>query len=75
MNTSAKFQELYEYAVAIGCDAKLGEMMALNTSFKTGGPCAVRISPDSAEQLKDILNKVNELSVPFVVLGNGTRVS
>ena len=74
MNTSAKFQKLYEYAVAIGCDARLNEMMAFNTSFKTGGPCAVRISPDSADHLKDIINKANELDVPFIVLGNGTNV-
>ena len=74
MNTSLNFQELYEYAESVGCDAVKGEKMSLNTSFKTGGPCAVRLSPNSVDQLKDIINKANELSVPFVVLGNGTNV-
>ena len=74
MNTSLNFQELYEYAESVGCDAVIGEKMSLNTSFKTGGPCAVRLSPNSVDQLKDIINKANELSVPFVVLGNGTNV-
>ena len=74
MNTSLNFQELYEYAESVGCDAVKGEKMSLNTSFKTGGPCGVRLSPNSVDQLKDIINKANELSVPFVVLGNGTNV-
>ena len=74
MNTSLNFQELYEYAESVGCDAVKGEKMSLNTSFKTGGPCAVRLSPNSVDQLKDIINKANELSVAFVVLGNGTNV-
>lgn len=74
MNTSLNFQELYEYAEAVGCDAVKNEKMSLNTSFKTGGPCAVRLSPNSVDQLKDIINKANELSVPFIVLGNGTNV-
>lgn len=74
MNTSINFKELYQYAVSIGCDAAENEKMSLNTSFKTGGPCAVRLSPDSAEQIKSIIEKANELCVPFTVLGNGTNV-
>lgn len=74
MNTSLGFKELYDYAKAIGCDAVKNEPMALNISFKTGGPCAVRLSPDSADQLKAVITKANELSVPFVILGNGTNV-
>lgn len=74
MNTNFNFQELYDYAVSTGCEAVLGEKMSLNTSFKTGGPCGVRLSPSSTEQLKDIIAKANELQIPFTVLGNGTNV-
>lgn len=74
MNTNFNFQELYDYAVSVGCEAVLGEKMSLNTSFKTGGPCGVRLSPSSTEQLKDIIAKANELQIPFTVLGNGTNV-
>lgn len=74
MNTSFNFQELYNYAASINCDAVMGEAMSLNTSFKTGGPCGVRLSPDSSEQLILILNKAKELGIPYVVLGNGTNV-
>lgn len=68
------FNELFSYAQSIDCEAVLGESMAKNTSFKTGGPCGVRISPNSTEQLISIINKAKELSIPYVILGNGTNV-
>lgn len=74
MNISDRFQELYNYALSLGCDASTGERMSAYTSFKTGGPCGVRLSPSDANQLKDIITKANLLSIPFVVLGNGTNV-
>ena len=74
MNNSVKFQELYKYSLSVGCDAATDEKMSSYTSFKTGGPCGVRISPSNAEQLKNVIAKAKELSIPFVVLGNGTNV-
>ncbi len=74
MDTRFNYQELYDYAVSIGCEAVLGEKMSLNTSFKTGGPCGIRLSPNGTEQLKDIITKANDLEIPFIVLGNGTNV-
>ena len=74
VNMINNFQELYNYANTIGCEAVLGEKMSLNTSFKTGGACGIRLSPENAEQVALIITKANELSVPFVVLGNGTNV-
>ncbi len=74
VNMINNFQELYNYADSIGCEAALGEKMSLNTSFKTGGACGIRLSPKNAEQVALIISKANELSIPFVVLGNGTNV-
>ena len=74
VNMINNFQELYNYANTIGCEAVMGEKMSLNTSFKTGGACGIRLSPENAEQVALIITKANELSVPFVVLGNGTNV-
>ncbi len=74
MNINSVFQELYNYAKEIGCDCALNEDMAKNTSFKTGGPCPVRLSPSSTEQLINIIDKCKELNISFVVLGNGTNV-
>ncbi len=72
--TNFNFNQIYTYAESIGCDAVLGESMSKNTSFKTGGPCGVRISPQNNKQLVDVITKAKELNVPFVVLGNGTNV-
>ena len=74
MNSKFNFQELYDYASDIGCDCVLNEEMCKNISFKTGGPCGVRLSPSTTQQLISIINKANELGVPFIILGNGTNV-
>lgn len=74
MNNSYDFKALYDYALSVNCDAVMGEEMSRNTSFKTGGPCGVRLSPSGAEQVKNVINKANELNIPFVVLGNGTNI-
>ncbi|MBR0536165.1 MAG: UDP-N-acetylmuramate dehydrogenase [Clostridia bacterium] len=74
MSTTFNFQELYNYSQGIGCDCALGEAMSKNTSFKTGGPCGIRLSPSDTNQLIDIINKATELEIPFVVLGNGTNI-
>ena len=74
MNNKYNFQELYNYAISIGCDCALNEPMSKNISFKTGGPCGIRLSPSKANQLIKIINKINELGIPYIVLGNGTNV-
>ncbi len=74
MKSTFNFQELYDYAIAEGCEAALSEAMSKNTSFKTGGLCGVRISPYTKEQLIGVINKAKELGVPFVVIGNGTNI-
>ena len=74
VNMNNTFQELYNYALSINCEAVPGDRMCLHTSFKTGGPCGIRLSPESAEQVILTLKKCEELNIPFVVLGNGTNV-
>ncbi len=74
MSNKHNFQELYNYAISINCDCALNEPMSKNISFKTGGPCGVRLSPSTTDQLIAVINKANEENIPFVVLGNGTNV-
>lgn len=72
--SNINFNGLYEYAVSINCDCALNEPMSHNISFRTGGPCGIRLSPSNPQQLIDIINKANELFVPYIILGNGTNV-
>lgn len=74
MNENFNFQELYDYAKELGCDCALSESMSKNTSFKTGGPCGVRISPYTEDELIAVINKAKQLDIPFVVIGNGTNI-
>ncbi len=69
-----KFQQLSNYAESINCEAVLDDRMCFHTSFKTGGPCGIRISPENTEQIILLITKARELNIPFVVLGNGTNV-
>lgn len=74
MNSDYNFRDLYEYALSIGCDACLNDMMNQYTSFKTGGPCGIRLSPADKNQLIDILRKIRELDIPYTVIGKGTNI-
>ncbi len=74
MTDKINLRKLQTYAESIGCECALAEEMYKNTSFKTGGKCAVRLSPSSENQLIDIIKKAKELNIPFIVLGNGTNI-
>ena len=74
MNSNYSFRELYDFAVSINCDACMDDMMCQYTSFKTGGPCGVRLSPAGTDQLIAILKKAKELNVPYEVIGKGTNI-
>ncbi len=74
MSNTFNFQELYNYARSIGCDCALNEEMKKIISFKTGGPCGIRLSPADNKQLINVINKAKELEIPFIILGNGTNV-
>lgn len=74
MNSDYNFRQLYDYAVNINCDACLDDMMSQYTSFKTGGPCGVRLSPADADTLINILKKAKELDIPYEVIGKGTNI-
>lgn len=49
------------------------EMMNCHTSFRTGGPAEIYISPDSLKDLISILKTANENNYKCTVLGNGSN--
>ncbi len=43
------------------------------TSFRIGGPCDLAVYPACADAFVFAINKCKELSVPYIVLGNGSN--
>ncbi len=48
--------------------------MAEHTTFKTGGPAKIFITPKSLDELKTVIKFFYELKVPYYVLGKGSNV-
>ena len=68
------FCGLKEAAINNLCDVKENALLKNYTSFKTGGECPLLITPKSKDALSAVLKAAKSLSVPFVVLGNGSNV-
>lgn len=52
----------------------VNEPMACHTSFKIGGPADVFVKPENKEGLRQILSTCAQMSVPVMVMGNGTNL-
>lgn len=50
------------------------ESMSLHTSFRTGGPADIFITPETADEIKTALQIVSEENIPAVVIGNGSNL-
>lgn len=44
------------------------------TTFRVGGPCPLFIDHPSADQLTALIQKLNELKMPFLVIGQGSNL-
>ncbi len=50
------------------------EDMSRHTTFKTGGPASLFISPADTEQLKKVIEVLDRISADFFILGNGSNI-
>ncbi|MFZ7132199.1 MAG: UDP-N-acetylmuramate dehydrogenase [Eubacteriales bacterium] len=55
-------------------DILFNEPMKNHTSFKTGGPVSVLLTPRSTEQIKNLLTLFKEDNIPFYIMGNGSNL-
>lgn len=51
---------------------RLDEPMSLHTTFKTGGPADVFVTPESIDELVQVIGACRKLGVPYFVLGKGS---
>lgn len=55
-------------------NVKQNESMKNHTSFKIGGQCDYFVMPENANQVKLIIEKLNELEIPYFLLGKGSNL-
>lgn len=59
----------------VGFDAvRLQESMKLHTTFRIGGNARFFVSPQTVEQIREILLLCNRLELPYYILGNGSNL-
>lgn len=64
-----------DLAAIVGADnIKKNEPMSRHTSFKIGGACDYLVSPESIEQIQELVKYCNENNIPFFILGNGSNL-
>lgn len=51
---------------------RLDEPMSQHTTFKTGGPADVFVTPESIDELVQVIGACRKLGVPYFVLGKGS---
>ena len=59
---------------AFGDRVRAGFPMAPLTTFRIGGPAALYLEPESAEDLGAVGRTLRETGVPFVVIGKGSNI-
>lgn len=68
----ALLDELYRTVGA--SNVKLDEPMKNHTTFRIGGPADCLVTPETIEELEQVLAIVNASKTPFFILGNGSNL-
>lgn len=55
-------------------DILVNEPMRKYTTFKTGGPADVLVTPNSMDSVRDIVNIARDASLPLTVIGGGSNL-
>lgn len=53
---------------------KYEEPMKNHTTFRIGGPAQVYVTPESAEQIQEVVSLCREVDEPLYVIGNGSNI-
>ena len=62
-----------EFAAIVGREAVIeDEPLSRHTTFEIGGPASLYVSPESTEQLVEVVTACRRLGVPYLVLGCGS---
>lgn len=62
------------YAIVGEKNILADEPMAAHTTFRVGGPADYLVSPQTPEQVRDVIGLCRRERVPFMVIGNGSNL-
>lgn len=55
-------------------NVKIDEPMKKHTSFRVGGPVDVLVTPETFEQVREVIDLAKKNNVPYFVIGNGSNL-
>lgn len=68
------YNEIRTLCDNIGCEYSTDAVLKNYTSFKIGGKAEIMVFPDTEEKISSIKNKINELSLPSLIIGKGSNM-
>ncbi len=68
-------EEAVRHALSgLGAQVKYGEPLARYTTYRIGGPARALVIPESEAQVSEVVRRLSECSIPWLVLGFGSNV-
>ena len=58
----------------IGCEYLTDAVLKNYTSFKIGGKADLMVFPDSEEKIISVFKEINNLSIPYLIIGKGSNM-
>lgn len=68
------YNEIRTLCENIGCEYLTDAVLKNYTSFKIGGKADLMVFPDTEEKISSLIKKINDLSVPLLVIGKGSNI-
>ncbi len=68
------YNEIITVCDNIGCEYLTDVVLKNYTSFKIGGKADIMVFPDTENKISCILNKINDLSAPYLIIGKGSNM-
>ena len=62
------------YRIVGESNVKLQEPMSRHTTFQIGGPAEYFVTPETIEELGQVISSCNAAHTPFFILGNGSNL-
>lgn len=69
-----KYENIYNLAKILGCNAKYNEPMAVHTTFKIGGGASLFVEVKEPSQLSQLIKNCRRADARYIVIGRGSNL-